>query len=371
MSEVRFINKQNNQTNKQSIMENVPADVVPDNGPRKRGRPKKVTVAVASGFDGPKRGVGRPRKTAAVVHSDGSMVVEGEGVRKVVEGEAVRGKVGEGEAVKRKVGQPSTGWKEEREASKARMAAKRARKEFEVEKRAYLKRTDQAEFRGERMSRQEAQRLKGEAGKEYGGRGGRFGVDQGHHGVQQGHHGVHQGHHGVHQGHHGLLQGHHSAGNAHFGVDQGHHGHLGGQLGQLGGKYGHLCPKEAQQRGQEKAMASRAARSEARRSQVGEAPELSSAANNVDWTCDGELEPGVFCSFYCIIKVNLLSLIDLSELTLLMWIVGHGIMDSSCNRVIDGIQCPGTCEAIAQSRDPNKVSLLCPLCHYESKVKTI
>ena len=138
-------------------MENVPADVVPDNGPRKRGRPKKVTVAVASGFDGPKRGVGRPRKTAAVVHSDGSMVVEGEGVRKVVEGEAVRGKVGEGEAVKRKVGRPSTGWKEEREASKARMAAKRARKEFEVEKRAYLKRTDQAEFRGERMSRQEAQ----------------------------------------------------------------------------------------------------------------------------------------------------------------------------------------------------------------------
>ena len=139
--------------------------------PRKRGRPKKVTVAIASRFDGPKRGVGRPRKaTAVVVNSDGSMVVEGEAVkrkvgepetvkRKVGEGKAAERNVGEGEAVKRKVGRPSMGWKEEREASKARMAAKRARREFEVEKRAYLKRTDQAEFRGERMSRKEAQRL--------------------------------------------------------------------------------------------------------------------------------------------------------------------------------------------------------------------
>ena len=77
-------------------MENVPTDVVPNNGPRKHGRPKKVTVAVASGFDGPKRGVGRLRKvTVVVVNSDGSMVVEGKVVkRKVVEGEAVRRKVG-------------------------------------------------------------------------------------------------------------------------------------------------------------------------------------------------------------------------------------------------------------------------------------
>ena len=62
--------------------------------------------------------------------------------------------------------------------------------------------------------------------------------------------------------------------------------------------------------------------------------------------CDGKVEPGVFCSFYCIIKVNLLSLIDLSELTLLKWIVAHGIMDSTCNRVVDGIthsfRCPGS-----------------------------
>ena len=107
------------------------------------------------------------------------------------------------------------------------------------------------------------------------------------------------------------------------------------------------------------------------RSQVGEASELSSVANEVDWTCDGEVEPGVFCSFYFIIKVKLLSLIDLPELTLLKWIVAHGVMDIDCNRVVDGIKCPGSCEAIAHSRDPNKVSLLCSLCHYEFKVKTI
>ena len=112
----------------------------------------------------------------------------------------------------------------------------------------------------------------------------------------------------------------------------------------------------------------RAAKSQTRQTMEEEKAWISSKDKIATRDCNGEVDQRAFCSFCCIVGVKIMDIIDLKELTLLKWIINHKLMGVECNRIQDGVKCIGDCSPIAQSRDKNKVSLLCNLCNFESKV---